>query len=107
MRALLSHCLYRRVMIWAVTVTVLLCLVLFSSGVQTRHGRILDLVDFRKGSHSETPKTGLGTAPATIEQQLTIDKSKEGGKKEEGKEDEGKKDDGNGRDPLHWLEYKQ
>lgn len=107
MRALLSHCLYRRVMIWAVTVTVLLCLVLFSSGVQTRHGRILDLVDFRKGSHSETPKTGLGTAPATIEQQLTIDKSKEEGKKDEGKEDEGKKDDGNGRDPLHWLEYKQ
>lgn len=103
MRALLSHCLYRRVMIWAITVTVLLCMVLFSSGVQTRHGRILDLVDFRKGSHSETPKTGLGTAPATIEQQLTIEKPKEEGKKEEGKKD----DDNNGRDPLHWLEYKQ
>lgn len=102
MRALLSHCLYRRVMIWAVTVTILLCLVLFSSGVQTRRGRILDLVDFRKGSHSESPKTGLEKGTATIEQQLTIDKSKE-----EGKKDESKKDDDNGRDPLHWLEYKQ
>lgn len=107
MRALLSHCLYRRVMIWAITVTILLCLVLFSSGVQTRHGRILDLVDFRKGSHSETTKTGLGTGAGTIEQQLTIEKSKEDGKKEDGKTEEGKKDDDKGRDPLHWLEYKQ
>lgn len=97
MRALLSHCLYRRVMIWAITVTILLCLVLFSSGVQTRHGRILDLVDFRKGSHSETTNTGLGKGSATIEQQVTIEKSKE----------EGKKEDAKGRDPLHWLEYKQ
>jgi hypothetical protein len=106
MRAILSHCLYRRVMIWAVTVTILLCLALFSSGVQTRHGRILDLVDFRKGSHSETPQTGLGTGAATIEQQLSIEKPKEADK-EDGKEDEGKEDDNNGRDPLHWLEYKQ
>lgn len=102
MRALLSHCLYRRVMIWAITVTILLCMVLFSSGVQTRHGRILDLVDFRKGSHSETTKAGLGTGPATIEQQVTIEKPKE-----EGKKDDAKKADDKGRDPLHWLEYKQ
>lgn len=107
MRALLSHCLYRRVMIWAVTVTILLCLVLFSSGVQTRRGRILDLVDFRKGSHSETPKTGHGTDSATIEQQVSIEKPKEDGKKNDGKKDDDKKDDNNGRDPLHWLEYKQ
>ena len=92
MRALLSHCLYRRVLLWAITGTILLCLVLSSSGVRTRHGRILDLVDFRK-----TTKIGLGTGAATIEQQLTIEKPNE----------EGKKDDGKGRDPLHWLEYKQ
>lgn len=102
MRALLSHCLYRRVMIWAITVTILLCLVLFSSGVQTRRGRILDLVDFRKGSHPETSKTDHKTGSATIEQQVSIEKPKE-----EGKKDEGKKDDEHGRDPLHWLEYKQ
>ncbi|KAI3397939.1 hypothetical protein diail_10108 [Diaporthe ilicicola] len=92
-------------MIWAITVTILLCLVLFSNGVQTRHRRILDLVDFRKGSHSEPTKTGLGTGAANIEQQVTIEKPK--GVKEEGKNDEGKKDDANnGRDPLHWLKYK-
>jgi hypothetical protein len=48
-RALLGHCLYRRVIIWSLTVLLLLCLTLFTSGVKTGRGRILDLVDWRKG----------------------------------------------------------
>lgn len=51
-RALLGHCFYRRVILWAVTVIFFLCLVLFSGGVHTRHGRILDhLAGFAKADH--------------------------------------------------------
>lgn len=48
-RALLGHCFYRRVFLWAITATIVLCLMIFSGGVRTSHGRILDhLVDFGK-----------------------------------------------------------
>lgn len=51
MRALITHCFYRRVIIWAITATFLMCLMLFSGGVHTSHGRILDhLVDFGRTS---------------------------------------------------------
>lgn len=62
-RALLSHCFYRRVIIWAITATVLLCLMLFSGGVHTHHGRILDhLVDFGQGDTAR-PFSTVNTTP--------------------------------------------
>ncbi|KAK3685837.1 hypothetical protein B0T22DRAFT_231838 [Podospora appendiculata] len=55
-RALLGHCLYRRVILWTVAVLFLLCLTLFS-GVNVRHKRILDLVDFRKSKQQDGRET--------------------------------------------------
>lgn len=68
-------------------------MILFGGGVQTSHGRILDLVDFRKGSQVPASKMTIGT----IEQKVTIDISRSG---------KGDWDD-IGRGPLHWLKYKQ
>lgn len=52
-RALLGHCFYRRIIIWAITVIIFLCLVLFSGGVHTRHGMIIDhFPEFGKKGHS-------------------------------------------------------
>lgn len=51
-RALLGHCFYRRIIIWTIALIIFLCMVLFSGGVHTRHGRILDhLAGLAKGDH--------------------------------------------------------
>lgn len=41
-RALFGHCFYRRIIIWAVTCTFFLCLIVFSGGVRPHPGRIID-----------------------------------------------------------------
>lgn len=61
----------------------------------------MDLVDFRKGNKS--PASKLTTA--TIEQKVTIDNYQDGHRDGEGNGD-GDGDD-MGRNPLHWLKYKQ
>jgi hypothetical protein len=91
-RALLGHCLYRRVIIWSVTILVLTCLTLFTGGVRTRHGRILDLVDFRKGAHhdhQQPPTDGSSSSPPA-----PGDAKKEDSAKEE-------------ENAPRWLRYKQ
>lgn len=52
-RTFFTHCLYRRVLLWTVAVLVILSLTLFSGGFRAGHGRLLDLVDFRKGKVGE------------------------------------------------------
>lgn len=66
---------------------------LYSNGVETQHGRILDLVDFRKAGQSPVGKSTTGT----IEQMLTIDNQ----------EDENEDGDFFNRSPQHWLKFKQ
>lgn len=69
MRALITHCFYRRVIIWAITAIIILSLMLFSGGVHTRHGRILDhLVDFGRTSKSSLDATGgvIGSISGSI-----------------------------------------
>ncbi|KAK0720791.1 hypothetical protein B0H67DRAFT_600181 [Lasiosphaeris hirsuta] len=89
-RALLGHCLYRRVVIWSLTIVFVLCLTLSTNGGHIRHGRLRGLVDFRGGGQS---------------------------KQTSGKENElitfvvagGRGDDGAQDDPdnmPHWLKYK-
>lgn len=78
---------------------VLLCMILFGRGVQTRRGRIMDLVDFRKGS--KPPASKMTTA--TIEQKVTIENYQDGHWDGDGDGD----GDDTGRNPLHWLKYKQ
>lgn len=56
-RTLLTHCLYRRVIIWSVTLLLLACLMLYTGGythgsvAYTKPGGMLDLCEFRKGRH--------------------------------------------------------
>src|SRR3954468_24259662 len=57
-RTLLGHCLYRRVILWTVAALALLCLMVSTTGVQLRHGRVLDFVDF--GQRNGDPGTEDG-----------------------------------------------
>ncbi len=64
-REVLSHCLYRRVIIWSLTLLTLLFIGVCTSGVHTRHGRVLDLVDFGKSGHSTGTAEGAAQAEGT------------------------------------------
>jgi hypothetical protein len=52
-RTLLSHCLYRRVIIWTIVLLLLSCLTVYSSGglVQATTDDILDPVEFSEGEY--------------------------------------------------------
>ncbi len=52
-RALLGHCLYRRVIIWTLGVVCLLWLAFTTSGVRLRNGRVLDFVEFMQGERGK------------------------------------------------------
>lgn len=74
-RALLGHCLYRRVILWTVTILFVVCLTLSTRGVRQRHGTILDFVDFRQGG---TDNNSSGEeAPALAAQGNSEDSSQD------------------------------
>lgn len=87
-RALLSHCLYRRVILWLFTVVVLISLVMCTNGVPTPRNGLLDLVHFHKNQEQ-------GSQQEQQQPQQSNDKPAE-------KSDEEKKKDG-----PHWLQYTQ
>lgn len=118
MRALLSHCFYRRVIIWVVTVTAVMCLMLFSGGVPTNQGRILDhLVDFGKSDLSKPSSDGIqaentavhhgidstAVVPEANEQETLIPADSNSQKTSQ----DNTAPQGLGSHPLHWLAYKQ
>lgn len=125
-RALLGHCFYRRIIVWTVTVIVFLCLVLFSGGVRTRHGRILDHLAGWDGissnnnadssSQSGSAGTNVGhNGISTIESSTTENEVATDVDENEKAEDPNviekqptnteQSADPNGR--LHWLKYQQ
>lgn len=55
-RALLGHCLYRRVIIWTVAALLILGLTVSTTGVHLQHGRVLDFVDFRQSGWGSRSK---------------------------------------------------
>lgn len=59
-RALLGHCLYRRVILWTVAVIVILGLALTSSGGQRRRERLLAFVEHYQGGDSAGGKGDNG-----------------------------------------------
>ncbi|KAK3326350.1 hypothetical protein B0H66DRAFT_472361 [Apodospora peruviana] len=68
-RALLGHCLYRRVIIWSVTAIFLLSMGLMaSSGLH--HDRILELVDFKYNKQDAGTATDLETVLLLISQEM-------------------------------------
>lgn len=120
MRALITHCFYRRVILWGITVIIVMCLMLFSGGVHTSHGRILDhLVDFGRTSKGSIQSSlggssngGTVAQPGTSniwdndkgsssEGQVTAtsDTTNQGTLQSQGL--------GTVINPLHWLKYKQ
>lgn len=117
MRALLSHCFYRRVIIWVVTVTAVLCLILFSGGVPTSQGRILNhLVDFGKGDLSKVSSDGLSTEGSGSHKGIDSTTATSEEKEKETAQSDNDKEKTNqdsatplglGSHPLHWLKYKQ
>lgn len=118
MRALLSHCFYRRVIIWVVTVTAVMCLMLFSGGVPTSQGRILNhLVDFGKSDLSKVSSDGFSTGSSAghkgIDSTAAAPEAKEkestnsNDSNKEKSSQESSNPQGLGSHSLHWLKYKQ
>lgn len=108
MRAVLGHCLYRRVIIWAVVVTALLSLGLYSGGVRTHYGKIsTHLIELGQG----TGRVASGQTEANEPSQGDngSDNGKEGSEQsnvQAPQEDISKQvdlSDGG----VHWLIYKQ
>lgn len=56
-RALLGHCLYRRVVIWVVMIFVLLTIILFDPRLTTQSRNVLDIVHGSKVLIKEPPST--------------------------------------------------
>lgn len=97
-RTLLGHCLYRRVIIWTITLLSLLSLTLYSSGSVVRTtGRILNLVDFSKngywggvvGVKKQVKASGI-LSQQGIGNDLRLEK-----------------DNKTEPEPPHWLRYRQ
>lgn len=116
-RALLGHCLYRRVVIWTLVVIGLFSITLFNPQI-TQSRNVLDLVQLGKGEIpvSQASKIdgtdahlvkqdGKGGEDESPKQADAKPKSKDSGKnKNKGKTGNGKKKNKNG---PHWLDYEQ
>ncbi|KAH8671357.1 hypothetical protein BX600DRAFT_510036 [Xylariales sp. PMI_506] len=130
-KALLGHCLYRRVVIWTLVVIFLLSITVFHPDLTRRTGNVLDIVQIGKTSGSaskpgEVDKTQIQTQdgkddPERLEQVIqdlkktpfasasgepdesdsSTDKSDDKSDKEDSDKDNKKDKDG-----LHWLKYK-
>ena len=66
-RALLGHCLYRRVILWTLTILFVVCLTVSTRGVRLRHDTILDFVDFRQGGTNSASLSEDAVAPVSQE----------------------------------------
>jgi hypothetical protein len=101
-RALLGHCLYRRVVVWGLVVIVVLSVTLFQPQLTHRSRKVLDLVQLGKGSKLDT--THLQTQQGGLDSGLRTKPTPDGEKLAAiGKPEEKEKEDGG----LHWLNYKQ
>lgn len=69
-RAILGHCLYRRVVIWTVTISLLVTFAYLNTPLYTRDGKILG-DDYRIGGGIGEPKKQGNPAPP--EEELIID----------------------------------
>lgn len=122
LRQILGHCLYRRVVIWALLIIVLLSLTFFNPQFSQRTPKdVLGLVQMGKDqapaqgqvevvpvpkTEDAIPEKQEGTAEADKQDQAEAqpekEAEKEAEKEEEKEEEEEKKDEG-----PHWLKYTQ
>lgn len=111
MKALLGHCLYRRVVIWTVVVIVLLSVTLFNPRLTARSRDVLDLVHGAKGDIKDSHHVAEGTG---IQKQQGDQAQEQEQEQEEIKEDEEEKKEDEEDELLpetvngpHWLRYRQ
>jgi hypothetical protein len=124
-RQLLGHCLYRRVVVWALVIVVLVSFTLFNSRIPHRSHNVLDLVQLGKGEMPSTTVTNkvdnsplqkqdaanIGTEqPKPIQEDSKVEKQELASIKSNEKNKEIAKEENKGKKKLsgpHWLEYKQ
>ncbi|KAI1778135.1 hypothetical protein F4818DRAFT_287546 [Hypoxylon cercidicola] len=113
-KALLGHCLYRRVVIWTFVIIVLLSVTLFNPRLTARSRDVLDLVHGSKGVTDETQAlkiAGVQKQDGDEEdrlQDMTEEKQQEDQEKDQEmleEEDEEEETTENVNGP-HWLRYK-
>lgn len=101
-RTLLGHCLYRRVIIWTITLLLLFCLTAYGSGglVHRATGGMLDFAEFGKGEYwsGVVGVKKQAKASGTLVVQDDDDQSPESGPTSEFEPP---------RPPPHWLKYRQ
>jgi len=111
-RTLLSHCLYRRVLIWSVAILFLVCLVLSTHGLDSGRSTILQLVDANKPDDATGDATGdttgdtAGDTTGSTTDSITISESSSDASAYEDSSSESDDADGDNT-RLHWLKYKQ
>lgn len=119
MKALLGHCLYRRVVIWTVVLIVLLSITLFNPKLTARSHDVFDLVH---GSRSRVNDAAPTPENLSLQKQddeerppdLAVQETKqdeeepkqEGEEEEQSEEKDKESEDGKASGP-HWLRYKQ
>ncbi|OTA95040.1 hypothetical protein M434DRAFT_70053 [Hypoxylon sp. CO27-5] len=97
-KALLGHCLYRRVVIWTVVVIILLSVTLFNPRLTTRSRDIPENIGLQKQESEEEHIQDL-----SVEEKKSDEEVKEEEELKEEEEEEPEGDDVNG---PHWLRYK-
>ncbi|KAI1845171.1 hypothetical protein JX266_008718 [Neoarthrinium moseri] len=112
LKALLSHCLYRRVVIWTLVAIVLLSVTLFNPRIAHSHRNVLDLVPLGKGEIPESKAAKLDSgASLRVQDSMRHEESPKESKDGE-KQDEGDSSDAKGskkkpkKNGPHWLDYK-
>lgn len=115
-KALLGHCLYRRVVIWTVVIIILLSFTLFNPRITARSRDVFDLVHGSKTETKSIPQLhdniGLQKQDGKedriqdlVEEEKAENELKEQEEKEgEREKEKGKEDSSKG---PHWLKYKQ
>ncbi|KAI1091334.1 hypothetical protein F5B19DRAFT_280395 [Rostrohypoxylon terebratum] len=114
-KALLGHCLYRRVVIWTVVIIVLLSFTLFNPRITARSRDVFDLVHGSKNEAKTIPQLhdNIGLQKQDdredrIQELVEEEKEESEWEEQEEKENEREKDKGNedsSKGP-HWLRYK-
>ncbi|KAI1105342.1 hypothetical protein F4804DRAFT_350861 [Jackrogersella minutella] len=109
-KALLGHCLYRRVVIWTVVIIVLLSITLFNPRLTARSRDVFDLVHGSKSGTKETPHVpeniGLQKQDGDEDRiQDVAEETKSDDELKEQEEEEEKEEKEKAKGP-HWLRYK-
>lgn len=111
-RAVLGHCLYRRVVIWTIVVIFLLSVTLFNPRIGTRPRDVLDLVHLGQGTSSDASLRKQPSDQTSLQKQDGDNENKVNPSNSEKTEDNQDQQNEQGEeqqksDMPHWLSYNQ